>query len=171
MDKILEAPIHIIVTARGKDEYVLEEKNGKQQPKKIGMGAQQEKDIEYNYTVTFSLSQDTNVAECQKDNTHLFEGRYEKLTENDGIALYKWANKGKEAAPKKERPVPEPSDAVSIYDEIKDAIGTLTDRGTSRNEITAAVKGKLGTANYNKIDDEALLAELLQDLKNMITEA
>ena len=48
MDRILEAPIHIIVTARGKDEYVLEEKNGKQQPKKIGMGAQQEKDIEYN---------------------------------------------------------------------------------------------------------------------------
>jgi hypothetical protein len=36
MEKILQAPLHIIATVRGKDEYVLEEKNGKQVPKKVG---------------------------------------------------------------------------------------------------------------------------------------
>ena len=29
LEKVLQAPIHIIATVRGKDEYVLEEKNGK----------------------------------------------------------------------------------------------------------------------------------------------
>ena len=45
MDKVLNSPIHIIATARGKDDWVLEDKNGKQVPKKVGMGQQQDKDI------------------------------------------------------------------------------------------------------------------------------
>ena len=165
MDKILESPCHIIVTARGKDEYVLEEKNGKQQPKKIGMGVQQEKDIEYNYTVTFNLHQDTNVAECLKDNTHLFEGKYEKLTEADGVALYNWANKGKEAVPK----ALHTTGIVegNIYEDIKNEINTLISRGIDKTAVTAKVKEKLGVANYNKIDDKALLEELLAELKVM----
>ena len=165
MDRILEAPIHIIVTARGKDEYVLEEKNGKQQPKKIGMGAQQEKDIEYNYTVTFNLHQDTNVAECQKDNTHLFEGRYDKLTEADGLALYNWANKGKEA----EARAIHTTGIVEtdIYTDIKNEINALIAKGIDKTAVTAKVKEKLGVANYNKIDDKALLEELLAELKVM----
>lgn len=165
MDKILESPCHIIVTARGKDEYVLEEKNGKQQPKKIGMGVQQEKDIEYNYTVTFNLHQDTNVAECLKDNTHLFEGKYEKLTEADGVALYNWANKGKEAIPK----ALHTTGIVegSIYEDIKNEINALIAKGIDKTAVTAKVKEKLGVANYNKIDDKALLEELLAELKVM----
>lgn len=165
MDKILESPCHIIVTARGKDEYVLEEKNGKQQPKKIGMGVQQEKDIEYNYTVTFNLHQDTNVAECLKDNTHLFEGKYEKLTEADGVALYNWANKGKEAVPK----ALHTTGIVegSIYEDIKNEINALISKGIDKTAVTAKVKEKLGVANYNKIDDKALLEELLAELKVM----
>lgn len=165
MDKILESPCHIIVTARGKDEYVLEEKNGKQQPKKIGMGVQQEKDIEYNYTVTFNLHQDTNVAECLKDNTHLFEGKYEKLTEADGVALYNWANKGKEAVAKVSRTTGIVEG--SIYEDIKNEINTLISRGVDKTAVTAKVKEKLGVANYNKIDDKALLEELLAELKVM----
>jgi len=165
MNKILEAPCHLIVTARGKDEYVLEEKNGKQQPKKVGMGMQQEKDIEYNYTVTFNLHQDTNIAECLKDNTHLFEGKYEKLTEADGVALYNWANKGKEA---EARAIHTTGIVESdIYTDIKNEINALIAKGIDKTAVTAKVKEKLGVANYNKIDDKALLEELLAELKVM----
>jgi flagellar biosynthesis GTPase FlhF len=94
MEKILQAPLHIIATVRGKDEYVLEEKNGKQVPKKVGLGYKQRDNTEYNYTVTFNLEQDTHIASVTKDNTHLFEDRYEKLTEKDGELLYNWANDG-----------------------------------------------------------------------------
>lgn len=164
MDKILESPCHVIVTARGKDEYVLEEKNGKQQPKKIGMGVQQEKDIEYNYTVTFNLHQDTNVAECLKDNTHLFEGRYEKLTEADGLALYNWANKGKTAAV----PISKTTvDETDIRTKIKAKINDLIAKDIDKMTVTETVKAKLGTANYNKVTDETLLGELLEELNQM----
>ena len=86
MEKILQAPIHIIATVRGKDEYVLEEKNGKQTPKKVGLGFKQRDGVEYNYTATFNIAQDTHIAEATKDNTHIIEGRYEVLTEKDAEA-------------------------------------------------------------------------------------
>ena len=47
MEKILQSPIHIIATSRGKDDYVMEDKNGKQIPKKVGVGSQQEKEDVY----------------------------------------------------------------------------------------------------------------------------
>lgn len=92
MDTILNAPVHIIATARGKDEWVMEDKNGKQVPKKVGLGAQQDKDVTYDYTASLMIEQDTHIATADKDNTHLFEGRYEVLTEKDGERLYDWAN-------------------------------------------------------------------------------
>lgn len=101
MEKMLQSPIHIITTVRGKDEYVLEEKNGKQTPKKVGLGYKQRDGMEYNYTCTFNIAQDTHIASVMKDNTHLFEDRYDVLTEKDGKALYEWANSGEAPAPKK----------------------------------------------------------------------
>lgn len=92
MDTILNAPIHIIATARGKDEWIMEDQNGKQVPKKVGLGAQQDKDVTYEYTVSFMIEQNTHIASPDKDNTHLFENRYEVLTENDGKRIYDWAN-------------------------------------------------------------------------------
>ena len=99
-EKILNAPAHIIATGRGKDEYVVEEKNGKNVPKKVGVGVQQEKDAEYEYTITFNIIQDTHIAESTKDNTHIFDGKFEVLTEKHGEALYDWANSGDTPAPK-----------------------------------------------------------------------
>ena len=100
MEKILQSPIHIIATSRGKDDYVMEDKNGKQIPKKVGVGSQQEKDIEYNYTATFNIDQETHVATVAKDNTHIFEGRYDVLNEKDGERLIDWANTGEGEMPK-----------------------------------------------------------------------
>lgn len=120
IEKVIQAPIHIIATARGKDEYVLEEKNGKQVPKKVGLGYKQRDGVEYEYTVTFNIDQQTHVATATKDNTHLFEERYDALTEKDGVALYEWANSGD--APvreQKEKPVVEtPPPAKPVEREV-----------------------------------------------------
>ena len=102
MDKILDSPIHVFATVRGKDKYVLEEVNGKQMPRKIGLGYQQRDDIEFLFTVSLNVEQGTHFFSALKDNTHLFEDRNDLITEKDGKLLYQWANSGDITAKKKE---------------------------------------------------------------------
>lgn len=70
--KILSAPIHIIVTMRSKQDYVLEANDrGKQTPKKVGMKAIQREGAEYELTVNFDVQMD-HRAKASKDRTDLF---------------------------------------------------------------------------------------------------
>lgn len=155
MEKILQSPAHIIATVRGKDEYVLEEKNGKQTPKKVGLGYKQRDGIEYNYTATFNIMQDTHVADCTKDNTHIFEGRYEVLTEQDGEALYDWANAGSEYA-------------FNIAKAQADIIALATELGGSKDaDVKAATIDVLGEANPKNCSNEALLKKSLELLNSL----
>ena len=155
MEKILQAPIHIIATVRGKDEYVLEEKNGKQTPKKVGLGFKQRDGVEYNYTATFNIAQDTHIAEATKDNTHIFEGRYEVLTEKDGEALYDWANTGENFA-------------FNISKAQQDIINLATELGGSKDpDVTKATINILGEANPKNCTDEILLKQSLAALNSL----
>lgn len=155
MEKILQAPIHIIATVRGKDEYVLEEKNGKQTPKKVGLGFKQRDGVEYNYTATFNIAQDTHIAEATKDNTHIFEGRYEVLTEKDGEALYDWANAGEDFA-------------FNISKAQTDIINLATELGGSKDpEVKAATIDILKEANPKNCTNEALLKQSLKALNSL----
>lgn len=155
MEKILQAPIHIIATVRGKDEYVLEEKNGKQTPKKVGLGFKQRDGVEYNYTATFNIAQDTHIAEATKDNTHIFEGRYEVLTEKDGEALYDWANTGEDFA-------------FNISKAQQDIISLATELGGSKDpDVTKATIDILGEANPKNCTDEVLLKQSLAALNSL----
>lgn len=150
MDKILTSPIHVIATARGKDDWVLEEKNGKQVPKKVGLGQQQDKDISYEYTVSFMISQDTHVASTDKDNTGLFDGKYDVLTEKDGEKLYDWANEGKVPTPQNKKPRDVEEDEDNYEDELNEI----------KNKII-----KICTAVGGQANDE-LMSTLKQFTKN-----
>jgi hypothetical protein len=90
IDKILYSPMHIITNLRGKDQYVMEEKDGKQVPKKVGMGPQMRDNWEYEMTVALMIDQQNHVASAVKDNTHLFDGKFEMLTEAHGKQLSEW---------------------------------------------------------------------------------
>jgi len=94
--EILHSPINVIATVRGKDAYVLEENSkGKQAPKKVGLGSITRDGIEFEYTVAMNIDQETHIATATKDNTHLFDNRWDVLTETDGKALIQWAESGK----------------------------------------------------------------------------
>ena len=159
-DFIAETSAHIIATGRGKDEYIMElNEKGKQTPKKVGVGVQQEKDTEYEYMVTFNIAQDTHVATVMKDNTHLFEGRYDVLTEKDGEKLYDWANDG-EASSKVSQ-----ADLMVVRNDI---INLARELGGSKNKTVCDLcMENIGTLNPNASDDikglkalhEALLKE------------
>jgi hypothetical protein len=94
VDKILDSEAFIIATVRGKDKYVLEEQNGKQIPRKVGIGYQQRDDLEFLFTVAVTVEQDTHLFTSVKDNTHCFENRNDVLTEKDGEIIYKWSTGG-----------------------------------------------------------------------------
>lgn len=159
MEKVLQCPMHVIATVRGKDEYVLEEKNGKQTPKKVGLGYKQRDGVEYEYTVTFNIDQDTHVSSVSKDNTHIFEGRFEVLTEKDGEALYDWANSG-------ETPVAKPK--YNIEQLREDIIAKAKELGGSKNpKVKEICERLIGTINPNKSKDGESLTKLLEELNNV----
>lgn len=155
-EKIIQSPINIIATVRGKDAYVLEQdKNGKQVPKKVGLGYTQRDGLEYEYTVTFNIDQANHVSTAQKDNTHLFENRYEMLTEKDGEALYDWANSGEEPA-------------FNITRAQQEIIELATALGGSKNEkVKEATIDILGVANPKACNDESKLKASLAKLKEI----
>jgi hypothetical protein len=163
VDTLIESPIHIICTARGKDEYTLEEKNGKQVPKKVGVGLEQQDDAEYNYTVTFNLDQESHVAAVMKDNTHLFEDKYEVLTEKHGAALYEWANEGDAATPPPKKENPKATDAETLAATKKQIVAACTEKGGSKNEeLMTVVKNYEPSGNPNKIKNIKVAKDLLE---------
>lgn len=166
-EAIIQAPIHIINTARGKDEYVMDEKDGKKAPRKVGLGIKAEDDTEYEYTVTFNISQDNHIATAMKDNTHLFENRYEVLTEKDGVDLYKWANSGiKVSKPSTKQVVQDDPGALvkSITSNAKNAIasGIIT-----REEFYKNIEEICGTKAYDSITDVGTLKKILSFLSSV----
>ena len=182
MEKVLQSPIHIISTVRGKDTYVLEEKNGKQGPKKVGMGYKQRDNTEYNYTLTFNIAQDTHIAEALKDNTHMFEGKYDMLTERDGKALYDWANTGDVPVQKPKSNTAEPivtgneneagfsTPLEKAISEINELAKELAGSGVTKAKISGVVKQISGSANYNKITELDVASEVYKALISLKNE-
>jgi len=94
MDKILDSETHIFVTVKGKDKYVMEEVNGKQVIKKLNLGYQQRDDLEYLFSLSLNIEQDTHLFTAVKDNTHIFEDRNDIACEKDGAKLFEWSTNG-----------------------------------------------------------------------------
>lgn len=167
MDKVLLSPIHVIATARGKDEYVMEEKNGKSVPRKVGLGSQQDKDIAYEYTASLMIEQDTHIASADKDNTHLFDQNFNILTEKDGERLYDWANEGDKPAS-----IPEPQkfeEAEPSNDEVteikKQILEAWNARGGSKNPLVMEIVKEHG--NPNALNDVQKAKEYLTAVENI----
>lgn len=171
MEKILQAPIHTICTARGKDEWVLEEnEQGKKIPKKVGLGAQQDKNITYEFTVSLVIDQNTHVASTDKDNTHLFDGTYNMITEKDGEKLYDWANTGEahKEKPKNEYTSVDISDEDMLKSIKKEIVQMCVDLGGTKNtDMMNLIKSYVPSGNPNAIKNLDNAKELLNNLKNV----
>lgn len=87
---IVNAPIHIIATLRSKTEYVMQQKNGKTIPEKMGIKAVQRDDTEYEFTVAFELNQ-FHQATISKDRTGMFKQGIEFILNNEvGEKINQW---------------------------------------------------------------------------------
>lgn len=74
INKILLADAHIIATMRTKQEYVLQQKDGKFIPEKVGLKAIQRDDVSYEFTIVFDIDS-KHFAIASKDRTNLFSGK------------------------------------------------------------------------------------------------
>lgn len=98
IQKILQSPVHIIATIRTKQDYVLNERNGKIVPEKVGLKAIQRGGLDYEFTLVFDINM-RNHATASKDRTRLFFGEPEqKLSIETGILINEWCNSGAEVS-------------------------------------------------------------------------
>ena len=162
IDKILTAPAHIIVCARGKDEWVLEEKNGKQVPKKVGLGSQTDKDISYEMMLSLQLDQDTHIAHADKDNTGLWgEDRFTVITAKDGKALYEWCENGVV----EDKKVPPIETKVGVNTLRTQVISKVVALGGNKNDAVKEICTKFG--NPNEIEDLDVLNQYMDALNKI----
>ncbi len=90
VEKILTTPVHIICTMRTKQDYILNQKNGKYVPEKVGLKAIQRDGLDYEFTVVFNLN-NKNQATCSKDRTGLFLNKPETILKpSTGQKILSW---------------------------------------------------------------------------------
>lgn len=96
VQKLLSSPCHIICTVRTKTDYVMNERNGKLVPEKVGLKGIQRDGIDYELTLMFDLDLKNN-ATATKDRTGLFFGKPEqKISIETGKTIRDWCESGAE---------------------------------------------------------------------------
>lgn len=94
VDKMLQSTSHIIATMRTKQDYVLNQKDGKYVPEKVGLKAVQRDGVDYEFTIVLDIDS-KHFATASKDRTNLFVGMPEfKITPDTGKKLLDWGNNG-----------------------------------------------------------------------------
>lgn len=96
VEKIKQAPIHIIATMRTKQEWTLEKSDkGKTKPVKSGTQPIQRDGFDYEFTLVFDVQMD-HKAEIDKNRTGLFEGKVIDLADPKvAKAIKTWLESGK----------------------------------------------------------------------------
>lgn len=140
---MLQSDVHLIATMRSKQDYILEERNGKQVPKKVGMAPIQRDGMEYEFTSVLDLAMN-HEASASKDRTSLFDGKMFVPDENTGVALVDWLLKGKPIEP---RPSTE---------QLADVWKKLTSPPLKKNKVDAL---KWLSASIGKPSSEWTLSE------------
>ena len=103
VQNILQSPLHIIATIRTKQDYVLQEKNGKQVPEKVGLKAITREGMDYEFTIVLDIDI-KHHATASKDRTQLFIDKPEfTITSDTGAKILQWCNQTDEVEIKEER--------------------------------------------------------------------
>ncbi|MFT7036728.1 MAG: hypothetical protein ACJA2S_005267, partial [Cyclobacteriaceae bacterium] len=94
VNKMLRSNLHVISTMRVKQDYVLNNKNGKMVPEKVGLKAIQRNDLDYEFTIVFDIDAAHN-AKASKDRTGLFIDKPEfVINASTGKKIIQWCDQG-----------------------------------------------------------------------------
>ena len=94
INKILQCKSHVIATMRTKQDYVLNLKDGKNVPEKVGLKSVMRDGVDYEFTLVFDVDI-KHFAVSSKDRTGLFMGKPEFIiSENTGKEILDWCSTG-----------------------------------------------------------------------------
>lgn len=107
VDTIIACGVHVIVTMRAKQEYVVEDKNGRATPRKVGMAPVQREGVEYEFDVYGMLDDDNTLLISKTRCPALTNGVYKKPGDELADVILAWLKGEKPAdAPAQEQPKP-----------------------------------------------------------------
>ena len=94
VNKMLQCDAHLIATMRTKQDYVLNKKDGKYIPEKVGLKAVQKDGVDYEFTIVFDIDI-KHYATSSKDRTGQFMGKPEFIINSaTGKKILEWCNSG-----------------------------------------------------------------------------
>ena len=92
IQKILTSSSHIIATLRAKQDYLIDQSNGKMTIQKVGLKPVQKEGIDYEFTLAFDMDMH-HKASASKDRTGLFIDKDPfVITPQTGIKIKEWCN-------------------------------------------------------------------------------
>lgn len=96
LEAIIRCPIHLIATVRFKDQYVVEQDDrGKYVPKKVGVGAIQRDQFEYEFDIAGNIELKDHAVTFEKSRCSELDGkRFLRPGAEIGEAILSWLTKG-----------------------------------------------------------------------------
>lgn len=151
MQKILQSERHIICTMRCKQDYVLNEKNGKLVPEKVGLKAVMRDGIVYEFTIVFDINMKHQCV-VSKDRTNLFVGKPDfMITPTTGEIIKDWCNDGVtvEAIRGRINQAKSIEELTSIYHQYPKWNQQLTSDFMNKKSELQEIKDKSRNINYS----------------------
>lgn len=103
-DALIKAQAHIIATMRVKTEYVVENENGKNKPRKIGLAPIQKEGMEYEFDIVADITPE-NTFVVTKTRCPALNGYIQpKAGKETADILLAWLNDGVDTPPQQEQP-------------------------------------------------------------------
>lgn len=124
---LLQSSCHIIATIRTKQDYVLNEKNGKFVPEKVGLKGVTREGLDYEFTIVFEVDIKHN-ATASKDRTGLYMDKPPFLiNENTGKRIKRWCVE--------DFNINDLIHQISESEKIEQLVGIYNDYPLQRNQI------------------------------------
>lgn len=143
--------IHVIATLRTKTEYVLEDKNGKKVPRKVGTTPVQRDGMEYEFDLTCTMDREHRLTVDKTRCPDLDDMTVALPTRDIGETLAKWLGQGVDA----------PSRDESAPPAISQVAGSLTK--SQRDTLNTSVTGHADRIlEYDSIDTDEKKIELAE---------
>ncbi len=140
IDTLLQSPKHIIITARSKNDVVMEENHkGKMAPVTYGLKPMLRDDIEYDFDMVFNVDKDTHSLIVDKGVPDIMP-IYSNVTVDTGRELYQLFNAGTVIQSR-------------TMDHIKESIKSLT----RANNMVTFVMQKLQGKKLDELDIDELI--------------
>tara|TARA_R110002049_G_scaffold306078_1_gene503951 strand:+ start:8739 stop:9629 length:891 start_codon:yes stop_codon:yes gene_type:complete len=164
VNKILRSNAHIISTMRVKQDYVLNQKNGKMVPEKVGLKAIQRNDLDYEFTIVFDIDSAHN-SKASKDRTGLFIDKPEfVINTGTGKKIIQWCNQGSGIVEKRVEEEIEACESIeglrhvySKYPQIQEAIKPLIlQKKEYLENINSQVVSKAQIIKQTKIQENGI---------------